>query len=87
MIVSIFMNSSSISESYVFTSPAILGQLSELAELGTQWTLSTETLVLRVPFAVVKGDLNILINPLHPDMMHVTLSDVAVYQFDERPLR
>ena len=59
----------------------------ELAELGTQWALSTETLVLRVPSAVVEGEFNILINPLHPDMMHVTISDVAAYQFDERLVR
>ena len=59
----------------------------ELAELGTHWALSTETLLLRVPSAVVEGEFNILINPLHPDMMHVTISDVAAYQFDERLLR
>jgi RES domain-containing protein len=43
----------------------------ELAELGTQWALTNETLLLRVPSAVVEGEFNILINPLHPDIKHV----------------
>jgi len=59
----------------------------ELAELGTQWALSTETLLLRVPSAAVEGEFNILINPLHPDMKHVTISRVEAYRFDERLLR
>ncbi len=59
----------------------------ELAELCTQWALSTETLLLRVPSAAVEGEFNILINPLHPDMNHVTISRVEAYRFDERLLR
>lgn len=59
----------------------------ELAELGTQWALSTETLLLRVPSAAIEGEFNILINPLHPDMKHVTISCIETYRFDERLLR
>ena len=58
----------------------------ELTELGTGWALSTETLLLRVPSAVVLSEFNILINPLHPDMKHVTISDVQAYRFDDRLL-
>ena len=53
----------------------------ELAELGTQWALSTETLLLRVPSAAVEGEFNIL------NMKHVTISRVEAYRFDERLLR
>ena len=59
----------------------------ELAFLGTQWALSTETLLLRVPSAVVLGEFNMLINPSHPDMKHVTIFCVEAYRFDERLLR
>jgi RES domain-containing protein len=59
----------------------------ELAFLGAQWALSTETLLLRAPSAAVEGEFNILINPLHPDMKHVTIPRVEACRFDERLLR
>lgn len=59
----------------------------ELAQLGTQWALMNETLLLRVPSAVVIGEFNILINPFHPDIKHVTVPHVETYQFDERLLQ
>ena len=58
-----------------------------LAELGTQWTRTQETLLLRVPSAVVEQEWNVLLNPLHPDMPHVTMPQVEPYQFDSRLLR
>ena len=58
-----------------------------LAELGVQWVLANEHLLLRVPSAVVSGEFNILINLLHPDIKHVVLSHVETYRFDDRLLR
>jgi RES domain-containing protein len=58
-----------------------------LADLGTQWALSRETLLLRVPSVVVEHEWNVLINPLHPDTPHVTIAQVEPYQFDARLLR
>jgi len=58
-----------------------------LADLGTQWALSQETLLLRVPSAVVAHEWNVLIKPLHSDMPHVTIRQVEPYQFDARVLR
>lgn len=58
-----------------------------LADLGTQWTISQETLLLRVPSAVVKHEWNILLNPSHPDMPYVTIAQVEAYAFDTRLLR
>ena len=60
---------------------------SVLADLGTQWALSRETLLLRVPSVVVEREWNVLINPLHPDMPHVMITQVEAYQFDTRLLR
>jgi RES domain-containing protein len=45
-----------------------------LADLGTQWVVSRETLSLRVPSAVVAHEWNLLVNPLHPDMPYVTIA-------------
>jgi RES domain-containing protein len=58
-----------------------------LADLGEQWITALETLLLRVPSAVVAQEYNVLINPLHPDMPHITIAHVEPYQFDARLLR
>ena len=55
-----------------------------LADLGMQWALSHETLLLRVPSAVVQHEWNVLINPLHPDMPHIIIAQVEPYHFDSR---
>ena len=56
----------------------------ELAEIGTKWALSNETLLLRVPSAVVENEFNILINPQHPDMKRITISKIEKFRFDKR---
>jgi RES domain-containing protein len=60
---------------------------SELAELGTRWVLSNETLLLRIPSAVVPHEFNILINPSHPDMKQVRILHSEEYRFDRRLIR
>lgn len=59
----------------------------ELANVGTKWVLSNETLLLRVPSAVVEEEYNILINPLHPDMNQVKILSIKKYRFDNRLLQ
>ena len=59
----------------------------ELAQLGTSWVLSNETLLLRVPSAVVEHEFNILINPSHPGMKHVMISRIENYRFDNRLIK
>jgi len=59
----------------------------ELAEIGTRWALANDTLLLRVPSAVVEHECNILINPSHPDMKHVSISQTERYTLDARLLR
>ena len=56
----------------------------ELAEIGTQWVLSNKTLVLRIPSVVVEHEFNILINPSHPDMNRVKISNIEDYKLDDR---
>jgi RES domain-containing protein len=44
-----------------------------LAELGTKWIIDCKALLLRVPSAVIDSEYNILINPGHPDMKHISI--------------
>lgn len=60
---------------------------SELADLGTRWVASRETLLLRVPSAVVVDEHNVLVNPAHPDFPGVRVSKVNAYTFDERLIK
>ena len=55
-----------------------------LADIGTRWVLSGESLLLRVPSAVIVHEFNILINPTHPDMKSVRILDVESFIYDER---
>jgi len=59
----------------------------ELADIGTKWARKKETLLLRVPSAIVHQEFNILINSLHPDMKRVKVSHVENYKLDARLLR
>ena len=59
----------------------------ELAEIGTKWALSNETLLLRVPSAIVENEFNILINPQHPDMKRISILQFEKFTFDKRLLQ
>ncbi len=56
----------------------------ELADIGNEWALSGESLLLRVPSAVVDNEFNVLINATHPDIRSVTIINVEDYRVDER---
>jgi len=58
----------------------------QCAEIGTRRALSNESLLLRVPSAVVEHEFNILINPSHPDIRYVSISHIEDYKFDDRLL-
>lgn len=56
----------------------------ELAAFGTKWASSMESLLLRVPSAVVMNEFNVIINPLHPDMKLVKIIGEEDFLYDER---
>ena len=58
----------------------------ELAVIGTHWVHSAESLLLRVPSAVVEHEFNVLINPAHPDFKSVAVSTPERFFFDRRLL-
>lgn len=55
-----------------------------LGDIGAKWVSGMESLLLRVPSAVVLHEFNILINPAHPDMKSVKIVDVESFIYDER---
>jgi RES domain-containing protein len=59
----------------------------ELADIGTKWARKKETLLLRVPSAIVPQEFNILANPLHPDIKRVKISYIEDYRINHRLLR
>lgn len=58
----------------------------ELAQIGSAWWQRVETLGLRVPSSVVKGEWNLVLNPLHPGFSAVKILSVEDYAFDQRLL-
>lgn len=56
-------------------------------QIGEDFVTKKDYLVLKVPSAVVQGDYNYLINPLHKDFDKVKIVDKEVFSFDERLFR
>lgn len=53
-------------------------------EIGDHFITQNTFLVLKAPSAVVKGDFNFLLNPLHPDFAKVKIIAVEPFTFDKR---
>lgn len=63
-------------QTYTFESPC--------TPLGDQWLRQQNTLVLKVPSAVVPQEHNVLINPLHPHMEKVRIIEALPFLIDQR---
>lgn len=59
----------------------------ETQEIGDQFIRTNDLLILKVPSAVVQGDFNYLINPLHADFPTVKIKQSESFSFDERLFR
>ena len=55
--------------------------------LGSAWAASNQSLVLRVPSAVVTWEYNYMLNVLHPDFPRLEIDDPRPFTFDPRPLK
>jgi len=53
-------------------------------DFGTQWVRSGRSALLRVPSVVVPEEVNVLINPQHPDAAAVTAIKVRKWLYDPR---
>lgn len=49
--------------------------------------IQSDTMLMRVPSAVVDGEFNFLLNPAHPDIARVKVGLVKPFHFDERLFR
>lgn len=56
----------------------------DLARLGNAWTVAARALALRVPSAVVEGEYNILLNPVHPDFGTILIHEAVPFRYDPR---
>lgn len=52
--------------------------------IGDQFIQTNAFCVMKVPSAVVKGDFNILINPMHTDFGKISITDESDFPFDQR---
>lgn len=55
-----------------------------LQSIGDGWLNSQASAVLRVPSAVVMGEFNYLINPLHPDFPRLQIAGPEKFPIDKR---
>ncbi len=55
-----------------------------LKDVGDIWVRSMRSAVLLVPSAVVEGEWNALVNPLHPASRQMKRSAPKTYHFDQR---
>ncbi len=53
-------------------------------QIGDKFVLENKGLVLKVPSAVVKGDYNYLVNPLHFNFKYVRILNTTSFGLDER---
>ncbi|MBO9612762.1 MAG: RES family NAD+ phosphorylase [Dyadobacter sp.] len=52
--------------------------------VGDSWLKAGNSLLLRVPSVVVKAEQNYLVNPMHPDVVSLRITDIEPLNFDKR---
>lgn len=56
----------------------------EPQDFGTALLKQNNFLLYCVPSVVIEDEMNYIINPLHPDMIHVQIKDIKNYAYDLR---
>lgn len=59
---------------------------SRLKKLGSKWLETKESLLLKVPSALIPEEYNFLINPLHKEFSKVEVVNIKPFNFDSRLL-
>jgi RES domain-containing protein len=54
---------------------------------GDKWLRANHSAVLLIPSVIVGEELNVLINPLHPDAQHIKARKVRKWVYDPRLMR
>jgi RES domain-containing protein len=55
-----------------------------LRDLGTGWVRAGRTAVLQVPSSVIPHEMNVLLNPAHPDFARIHIRGAEPFSFDPR---
>jgi RES domain-containing protein len=58
----------------------------QVADVGTDWLTKGESLLLRVPTALVMAEWNVLINPRHREIAQVRILAIEPFEYDPRLL-
>jgi RES domain-containing protein len=53
-------------------------------DTGDAWLKAGNSLLLKVPSVVVKAEQNYLVNPMHPDVLSLKITDIEPLNFDTR---
>jgi len=56
-------------------------------ELGNRWIQNQESVILKVPSAIIPVEFNYLINPSHPDYKKIVIHSPQKFAFDPRLLK
>ena len=64
-----------------------LNNLKVSQRIGDAWYDEQVSVALRVPSVILKGQLNVLLNPEHPDWAGVALGEPEPFVFDPRLTR
>ena len=55
-----------------------------LRRFGDEWVRHAKSVALLVPSAAIRGDWNILLNPLHEDFRKIRFQEPKAFEFDPR---
>ncbi len=58
-----------------------------IKELGDRWVQRQQSVILKVPSAIIPSEHNYLINPSHPDFKKVVIHSPQEFPFDPRLLK
>jgi RES domain-containing protein len=58
----------------------------ESAAIGDRWIATRESVLLKIPSAVIRSEFNYLINPLHPRFGELIIGPPEPFHFDSRLL-
>lgn len=53
-------------------------------KVGDRWIEEGKSLLMQVPSSIIREEINVLINPHHPEFKEVKIAEIREFRFDER---